>query len=118
MRRDLMVAVDPAYFNGLMGSTDSELLFYLALTNGLDEDPLGAVERAVGLVEATARAHGIENPVQMTLGFSDGQRLWAVRYSSEHRSRTLFVSADRETVQSLHPDNPRLARLTWNLLGS
>jgi predicted glutamine amidotransferase len=48
----------------------------------------------------------------MTLGFSDGERLWAVRYSSEHRSRTLYVSADRRTVQALHPDNPRFARLT------
>jgi glutamine amidotransferase len=112
MRRELTLAVDPRFFNGITGSTDSELLFYLALTCGLEDDPLPAVERAVGIVEATARAHSIEHPVQMTLGFSDGRRLWAVRYSSEHRSRTLFVSADRKTIQALHPDNPRLARLT------
>jgi len=28
----------------------------------------------------------------MTLGFSNGERLWAVRYSSQHDSRSLFVS--------------------------
>ena len=38
--------------------------------------------------------------VQMTLGFSDGDRLYAVRYSSEHRSRTLFVSEDVESVRA------------------
>jgi predicted glutamine amidotransferase len=112
MRRDLLLAVDPKYFNSIGGSTDSELLFHLALTFGLDDDALPAVERAVGFVEATARAHEIENPVQMTLGFSDGRRLWAVRYSSAHQSRTLFVSADRDTVQALHPDNERLRRMT------
>ena len=72
MRRELLFAVEPSLFDGITGSTDSEALFYLALTFGLEEDPLGAVEQAVGFVEATGRAHGIENPIQMTLGFSDG----------------------------------------------
>ena len=112
MQRDLKLAVDPALFGGITGSTDSETLFYLALTFGLDEDPIGAVERAVGFVEATARTHGIEHPVQMTLGFSDGERLYAVRYSTEGRSRTLFISEDAATLQALHPGNPRFARLT------
>lgn len=113
IRRELLFRVDPAFFSGIHGSTDSETLFYLALTFGLEsDDPLAAVEKAVGFVEATGRAHGIEFPVQMTLGFSNGEKLWAVRYSSEHASRTLYVSADRETVQALHPDNPRFQRLT------
>jgi len=111
-RRELLLAVDPAYFDGIAGSTDSETLFYLALTLGLEGDPLGAVERAVGLVEAVGRDHGVEYPVQMTLGFSDGERLYGVRYSSEGRSRTLYVSADASTVQALHPDNPRFQRFT------
>ena len=48
----------------------------------------------------------------MTLGFSDGDRLYAVRYSTEHRSRSLFVSEDVATVRALHPDNERLQRMT------
>ena len=111
MRRDLLYAVDASLFDAIAGSTDSEALFYLALTFGLQDDPLGAVEQAVGFIEAVARAHGVENPVQMTLGFSDGERLYAVRYSTEHRSRTLFVSEDVESVRALHPENPRLQRL-------
>jgi glutamine amidotransferase len=112
IRRELLFAIDPELFDDIHGSTDSEVLFYLALTFGLDEDPLGAVERAVGFVEATGHAHGIEHPIQMTLGFSDGERLWAVRYSSEGRSRTLYVSTDAATVRALYPDNARFAALT------
>ena len=75
MHRDLVLAVEPSLFSSIAGSTDSELLFYLALTFGLEDDPIGAVERAVGFVEATAERHGIESPVQMT---SASQRQAAV----------------------------------------
>jgi glutamine amidotransferase len=112
MRRELMLAVEPTLYDSIAGSTDSETLFYLALTFGLADDPVGAVERAVGFVEATGRAHGIEYPVQMTLGFSDGDRLWAVRYSSEGKSRTLYVSSDADSIKALHPENDRFQRLT------
>jgi glutamine amidotransferase len=111
MRRDLMLAIEPSLFDGIAGSADSEALFYLALTFGLEQDPLGAVERAVGFVEATGEKHGVERPVQMTLGFSNGEKLWAVRYSTEHGSRSLFVSEDASALRKLHPENARLQAL-------
>lgn len=111
MRRELMLAVDPALFANIEGSTDSEVLFHLALTFGLEQDPVAALERAVGLVEATAERHGIERCVQASLGLSDGERLWAFRYSTEGASRSLFVSADAPSIRQLHPENPRLQRL-------
>ena len=108
VRRELMLAVDPNLFANIQGSTDSEVLFHLALTNGLDEDPLAALERTIGLVEATAARHGIDRAVQASIGVSDGERLWAVRYSTEGKSRTLFASADAHSLKQLHPENPRL----------
>jgi predicted glutamine amidotransferase len=111
LRRDLLLEVDPRLFDGIAGSTDSELLFHVALTFGLKDDPLGAMERAVGFVETKARERGVENPVQGTVGISDGKRLWAVRYSSQHESRTLFVSEDVDALRRLHPENERLQQL-------
>jgi len=111
LRRDLLLEVDPAFFDGIAGSTDSELLFHLALTFGLEDDPLGAMERAVGFVETKARERGVENPVQGTVGISDGKRLWAVHYSSQHESRTLFVSEDVDALRRLHRENERLQHL-------
>ena len=63
------------------------------------------------MVEARAADQGVEDPVQMTVGIADGERVWAIRYSSAHQSRTLFVSEDVETVRRLHPENPRLQQL-------
>jgi predicted glutamine amidotransferase len=112
LRRDLILAVDPTLFESIEGSTDSEVLFHLALTFGLMDDPLPALERAVGFVEETARRHSVEHPLQMTLGLADGERLYAVRYSSVRDSRTLFCSAEAESLRRLYPDNPRLASIT------
>ena len=111
IHRELILAVDPALFVGIEGSTDSELLFHLALTYGLENDPLAALERTIGFIEATADEHRIERAVQASIGVSDGERLWAVRYSTERRSRTLFVSADASALKQLHPENPRLQLL-------
>jgi predicted glutamine amidotransferase len=111
LRRDLMLAVAPELFPDIQGSTDSEVLFHLALTFGLEQDPIASLEGTVGLVEATGARHDVPFPFQGSIGVSDGESLWAVRYSSEGRSRSLFVSADVHALRKLHPDNPRIQRM-------
>ncbi|HEY5845980.1 MAG TPA: class II glutamine amidotransferase [Microlunatus sp.] len=112
IKRDLVLAVDPSLYPGIGGSTDSETLFYLALTFGLAEDPLTAIARAIGLVEKVGRAAGVEHPFQGTLATSDGESIWAVRYSSEQHSRSLFYSTDVTTLRHLHPEVEMLKQLS------
>jgi predicted glutamine amidotransferase len=111
VKRDLVLEVDPALYAEIEGSTDTEVFFHLALTNGLEDDPAAAVERAVGLIEEVGQSHGVEYPVQMTVATTDGERIWAFRYSSEGRSRSLFFSTDPRRLQALYPENPVLAGL-------
>jgi predicted glutamine amidotransferase len=111
LRRDLMLAVDPALFAAVQGSTDTEVVFHLALTFGLEDDPIGALERTVGLIETTAARLGVERLVQATFGVSDGTDLWAVRYATDGGARSLFASADVASIRHLHPENPRFQRL-------
>ena len=112
VKRDLAFAVDPSLYPLIEGSTDSELFFYLALSLGLENDPPSAVERAVGFIEATGHAHGVEHPIQMTVATTDGASLWAFRYSSERTSRSLFYSTDVETLRAQYPDHPVLHSLS------
>jgi predicted glutamine amidotransferase len=112
IKRDLALAVDESLYADMEGSTDSEMLFYLALTFGLEEDPPTAVERMVGLVEEVGHRRGTEHPIQMTLGMTDGKSIWAFRYSSERKSRTLFYSTDVRTVRILHPERERLQEVS------
>lgn len=106
VKRDLTLAVDPDLYPSIEGSTDSELFFYLALTLGLEDDPPGAVARAVGLIEETGRKHGVERPIQMTVATTDGDSVWGFRYSSEGKSRSLFYSTAVSTLRDQYPDNP------------
>ena len=112
VKRDLVLAVDPSLFSSVAGSTDSELMFYLALSLGLDDDPISAVQRMAGLIEETAERYGISNPLQMTLATSDGERLWVFRYSTEGQSRSLYCSTHFRTLRELYPDNPRIASVS------
>ncbi|MGZ4304366.1 MAG: class II glutamine amidotransferase [Solirubrobacteraceae bacterium] len=112
LKRDLVMAVDPSLYNEIKGSTDTEVLFYLALTLGLEDDPPEAVSRAIGLVEAYGRERGIQYPFQGTIATSDGESLWAFRYSTEGKSRSLFVSRDVHTLRPLDPEREILQQLS------
>jgi glutamine amidotransferase len=112
VKRDLSFAVDPSLFPEIEGSTDSELFFYLALTFGLQDDPPAALARAVGFIEETGRRHGVEHPIQMTVATTDGTSIWAARYSSEGRSRSLFFSTAVETLRVQHPEVAVLQELS------
>jgi predicted glutamine amidotransferase len=112
IRRELLLAVDESLFQSIEGTTDSEAMFYLALSFGLEDDPIAAVERMVGLVEETGHADGVERPIQMTIATSDGRSVWAFRYSSEGESRSLFFSTRMDTLQALYPDAGELVGLS------
>ncbi len=112
IKRDLALAVDPSLYPAIEGSTDSELFFFLALTMGLEDDPPAAVERAVGFIEHVGRSHGVDQAIQMTVATSDGRSVWAFRYSSEGKSRSLFYSTRVDTLRAQYPDNPVLHQLS------
>jgi glutamine amidotransferase len=112
VKRDLVLAVDPALYPEIEGSTDSEILFYLALSFGLAQDPPAAVAQAVGLVEQVGRRYGVRYPIQMTVATTNGDLTWAFRYSSEGRSRSLFHSVDISALRLQYPDNQVLQDLS------
>src|SRR3954465_13900834 len=60
LRRDLMLAVRPDLFSSIEGTTDSEVLFHLAITFGLAEDPIAGLERMAGFVESVAAAGEVD----------------------------------------------------------
>ena len=103
VKRDLTFAVDPSLYPHIQGTTDSEVLFHLALTLGLREDPVAAMAKAIQAVEAAGREHGVKFPMQGTVAISDGVTLWAFRYSSQRQTRTLFHSADIASLQQTYP---------------
>jgi predicted glutamine amidotransferase len=104
IKRDLILSVDPSLYPEIQGQADTEVLFFLALTFGLEDDPPTAVEQAIGLVEAVASRHGVPNAFQGTIATSNGENIWAFRYSTEGKSRSLFYTTDIPTLRRLYPE--------------
>jgi glutamine amidotransferase len=106
------MAIDPELIPFMEGSADSEVLFLLALTFGLEQDAVAAIERMAGFVEDVGEAHGVEHPLQMTVAATDGVRIVAARYSSEGQSRSLYFSTDARALKQRHPDDERIQALS------
>jgi glutamine amidotransferase len=112
VKRDLVLAVDPALYPDIQGTTDSEIMFFLALTFGLEDDPPAAMARTIGFIEEVGRRHWVDHPFQGTVVTSDGERLWAFRYSSGGKSRSLFFTRDVLKLRQLYPDREVLHEVT------
>jgi predicted glutamine amidotransferase len=112
IKRDMVMAVDESLFPQISGTTDTEALFYLALTFGLADDPPEAVARAIGFVEERGRSRGVQYPFQGTIATTDGESLWVFRYSSEGKSRSLFFTRDVATLRKEYPDRDVLREVS------
>jgi len=108
MKRDLVLAIDPSLFPLIHGTTDTEVLFYLAITLGLKDDPVAGLGRAIQMVESVGESKGIHFPMQGTVAVSDGTTLWAFRYSTSLKSRSLYHSVAIPELREMYPDAARL----------
>jgi glutamine amidotransferase len=103
IRRELLCLVDADLFQEIQGTTDSEVLFHLALTLGLQDDPRGALGRTVAKVEEVLRSHDIAEDFHFSAAVADGDRLWAVRYASRGTPATLYYATDLDVLQGFDP---------------
>jgi glutamine amidotransferase len=90
LRRDIESMISKDFYHHRLGTTDSEALFLLALSYGLEKDPVGAIKRAIERVQTLLGANGATEPLRLSAALSDGKSIWAFRYSSDHQSPSLF----------------------------
>ena len=112
IKRDLVLAVDESLFPEIRGRADTEVLFYLALTLGLENDPPEAVARAIGFVEACGRRRGATYPFQGTIATTDGEsRGRSATRVRANRGRCSSTATSR-TLRQQYPDRQGLRKLS------
>lgn len=89
-RKSADMMIDDRHYAHRKGATDSEALFLIACGMGLNSDPLGAMARAVSVLEDRALAVGAAPAMRVAAALSDGQSLFAVRYASDNRAPSLY----------------------------
>jgi len=90
LRRLLEAALSDTAFSERVGTTDSELIFRLAKDNGLETDPIGAIETTIRFIEQTAAEAGLTHLVRFTSAITDGDRLIAIRYATDRFAPSMF----------------------------
>lgn len=96
IRKAADMAIPDALYGVRKGATDSEALFLIALGQGLEIDPLGALQNAVRILHAMCCDEGLKPRLRMTLALSDGETLYTLRYASDANPPSLYYrrSAD------------------------
>lgn len=90
IRRGLEARLSDRLFEGRQGTTDSEVLFLLALEFGLMDNPAAAFAEAIRMALEEAARAGQRELVRFTSAFSDGETLWAIRHSTDSHAPTLY----------------------------
>ncbi len=90
VRRHAEMMIPDTLYPNRKGATDSEAIFLVAIAEGLETDPMGALERAAARFITLARDKGVAPWLRLTAALSDGQRLYAVRYASDDKAPTLY----------------------------
>ena len=121
-RKDFESLIDHEYFHFREGTTDSEALFLLALSLGLTKDPVVAIHRTIRAGLETMQRHNADEPFRASMAVSNGESIWAFRYSSDQASPSLYFGSPktRASSEAANPYNTiaseplDLASTHWN----
>ncbi|MDD7911878.1 MULTISPECIES: class II glutamine amidotransferase [Pseudovibrio] len=90
VRRRVENLINDHYYQFRQGTTDSEALFLAILSHGFEVDPYGAVQQVLKKVRALMTEAGVTCALRVTAAISDGERLYAIRYSSDSIVPSLY----------------------------
>ena len=96
IRRTLETLLSDDLYNVRRGTTDSELVFLLLLNYGLQNDPVSAVHSVVEQLKKYSAYGRNEDAVRLTCVFTDGQKLYCFRHSSDAFAPTLYSKFCRD----------------------
>lgn len=92
--RQALDALIPAeLYKYRFGATDSEVIFLIAMGYGLEQDPIGAMCRAVQSVQQLAEELGERPYMRFAACWTDGNRLYAARMASDRFAPSLYVKS-------------------------
>jgi len=114
-RRRLEATLSDARYSQRLGNTDSELLFLLLLDHGLNEDVFSACNSVLKLLKQVTSNSA--KATRIAAVFSNGDNLYALRYSSDLTSPSLYFSQREEKAGILLASEPLDERPElWSLI--
>ncbi|WP_305373066.1 class II glutamine amidotransferase [Photobacterium leiognathi] len=85
-------------YNKRVGTTDSEIIFLLMIKNGLQNDPIAAINQTMYEIEQAMQEKDVTQPLQASICISDGNSFWVVRYSTDNAAPTIYIKQTPESI--------------------
>ncbi|MFW0778055.1 MAG: class II glutamine amidotransferase [Rickettsiales bacterium] len=104
MRRDLQFDISPELYPMIRGNTDSETMFFLMLTYGLDNNPKQAVEKMISRVRKACEDNNTPMEFALSIAFSDGDKLYTARYAYGMPENTQYYSTHADCMKDINDD--------------
>lgn len=104
IKQDLHSAVGAQYYPNIKGTTDSETLFHLALTYGLQDKPKQALQRMVEKVLEISEKHDTNGDLNLSCALSDGKMLYTLRYANSDGANSQFYSQSPDCFVEFDPE--------------
>ncbi len=98
LRRKLESLIPDDLYCKRYGTTDSEVIFYLMIANGLNDNPIMAIEKTIGQILQLMNDIDATEAFRLTAPFSDGKRFYAARFSSDKRPPSLYYRHDGDAL--------------------
>lgn len=116
IRRRLEGLIPDALYAARVGTTDSEVLFLLALARiGEGFSPGEALAAALGDALSLMEQAGVREPLRCAAALADGETIHAVRWSSDERPPSLYL-CDRGDSVIIASEPVDAARECWQAL--
>ena len=93
-KADMMITEE--LYSCRKGATDSEVLFLLAMANGLSDNPIMALSKAVMDMQKMSEKYGNGPSMRLSAAFSNGENLYAARYASDVYAPTMYYRRNDE----------------------
>lgn len=110
LRRDLQHSIADEYFSYLKGTTDSETIFLMMLTNGLEKNPKEAIEKTISRIKQACIDKSVQFDLVLSCSLSDGKALYTTRYSSTNRVHSQYYSTHAECMRDINKDSEDMPR--------
>lgn len=89
-KRLLDTHIDDQWYGCRMGQTDSETMFMIALSQGLQDDPVSGITGMIRIVEDIRAEVGASEPFLMSIAATGGEALWAARWGGDGHAPSLY----------------------------
>lgn len=108
IRRELEFDISKELYPLVKGNTDSEVFFFLALTNGLETDPKSAIEKTIKRIRQACNDQNIPFEMTLSIAFSNGEFLYTSRFAAGIEANSQYYSTHAECMQQISDDYTKI----------